>query len=313
MAKAKRWYNPEASSTLHLVGPPDPDLYETMSSARWKHPRVMPGVLESLVYPLADGPGLGLLVFLPPVLWMLTLPIFDLIAVMSPLDKGDWRLGLLVVPVMTPMMFSLAMTLGYALLYLGHVLVSSSFGDNDHPRWPEWHPSDIAEGVGRWFWAGLFGLAIGGAPVALYLVRRRPPFELMDWLVIAELGVIGGGYAVTALAAALLHENIIAANPITVIAAIARIGWGFLKPSIAAGVAAATFGMGIWVLLYDMPSMRMEALGLWIFWVVVLYQAMVVMRMMGLTYHAHALELHWFRRRPRWVGSNRPGRLYLNS
>ncbi len=313
LAKAKRWYNSDVDSSLKLIAQPDPDEYETMASARWKHPRVMPGFVESLVYPITDGPGIALLVLLPPILWMLTLPIFDLIAVMSPIDKGHWALGLMVVPVMTPMMFSLAMTLGYALLFLGHMLVSSSLGENDHPRWPEWHPSDIAEGVCRWFWAGLFGLFIGGAPVALYLVRRRPPLEWLDWLVLAELAIVGGGYSLTALAASLLHENIIAANPVTVISSIARIGWGFLKPSIADGITLATFGVGIWDLLYNMPSMRMEALGLWIFWVIILYQAMVVMRMMGLSYHAHALELHWFRRRPRWVGSNRPGRIYVNS
>ena len=64
---------------------------------------------------------------------------------------------------MLPMLFSFAMTFGYALLFLGHVLVASSLGENDHPRWPEWHPSDIAEGIGRWFWAGLFGIALGAA------------------------------------------------------------------------------------------------------------------------------------------------------
>jgi len=37
------------------------------------------------------------------------------------------------------------------------------------------------------------------------------------------------------------------------------------------------------------------------------------MRMMGLTYHAHAMELFWFRRRPRWASGNRPGRIYANS
>lgn len=313
MAKAKRWYNPDVDSSIRLVAPDDPGDYETFSAARWRHPRVMPGIWESLAYPITDGPGLALLVFLPPVLWMFTLPIFDVIAVLSPLDRSQWALGLLVVPVMIPMMFSLAMTLGYALLFLGHVLVSSSLGENDHPRWPEWHPSDIAEGVCRWFWAALFGLAIGGAPVVLYLVRRRPPFEWLDWLVLGELGVVGGGYAVTALAASLLHENIIAANPVTVVSSIARIGWGFLKPSIVAGFALATFAGGIWELLFDMPSMSMEAFALWVFWVVILYEAMVVMRMMGLAYHAHALALHWFRRPPRWVGSNRPGRIYVNS
>ena len=114
-----------------------------------------PACSNASLYPLSDGPGLGLLVFLPPLLWVLSLPVFDVISVLQPMTKGDWALGMLIVPIMTPMLFSFAMTFGYALLFLGHMLVSSALGENDHPRWPEWHPSDISEGVFRWFWAGL--------------------------------------------------------------------------------------------------------------------------------------------------------------
>ncbi len=37
------------------------------------------------------------------------------------------------------------------------------------------------------------------------------------------------------------------------------------------------------------------------------------MRTLGLTYHAHAVELVWFRRRPRWATSRLHGRIYSNS
>ena len=92
-----------------------------------------PSLGECLLYPLTDGPGLGLLVFLPPFLWLLSLPIFDVISVLQPLTKGDWALGLLVVPVMIPVLFSFAMIFGYALLFLGQCWSSSSLGENDHP------------------------------------------------------------------------------------------------------------------------------------------------------------------------------------
>ncbi len=228
MARPKRWYDPAAATALYVI--PRAEEQESWSAAKWRHPRVMPGLGECLLYPLSDGPGLGLLFLLPPFMWVLSLPVYDVISFLQPATKGDWRLGLLIVPVMTPMLFSFAMTFGYALLFLGHVLVASSLGENDHPRWPEWHPSDIAEGIGRWFWAGLFGLAVGGGPLVLYWMHRGD-VGLLDWIVLIGLITLGVGYAQMALAASLLHDNIVAANPVTVFAAIGRIGWDYLRPA----------------------------------------------------------------------------------
>ncbi len=268
--------------------------------------------MECLVYPLRDGPGLGLLVFLPPMLWILSLPVFDVISVLQPMTKGDWALGLLIVPVMTPMLFSFAMTFGYALLFLGHMLVASALGENDHPRWPEWHPSDIAEGVGRWFWAGLIGGALGGIPLVFYW-KYCGEIDWFDWFVMIDLILLAVGYSQMALAAALLHENILAVNPVTVFQAIFRIGWEYLRTCLVAGVSLVVAGLAIRALLYHMPTMWAEGLALWGFWVFLFYSAMVVVRMMGLTYHAHALDLHWFRRRPRWASSKGKGQIYANS
>jgi hypothetical protein len=310
MARRKRWYDREAALAIRVISHSKEE--EAFCAERWRHPRVRPKLGECLAYPLIDGPGLGLLILLPPLMFMLSLPIFDVVAVLQPLTKGNWALGLLIVPVMVPLTFSFAMTFGYALLFLGHVLVSSSLGENDHPRWPEWHPGDIAEGVCRWVWAGIFGGALGGAPLAYYWLHCGE-IDWIDWVVCAELAALGAGYALLALAAALLHDNIFAANPITVISAVVRIGWSYLPPCLLAGVAMGLIGLGAWSLLYAMPSMWMESLGLWGFWLFFFYAAMVVLRMMGLTYHARALDLHWFRRRPQWATSARHGRIYANS
>ena len=91
MARRKRWYDPDAA-----VGPPrDPAAVqeEPWSAGKWRHPRVSPSLGECLVYPLRDGPGLGLLVLLPPMMWVLSLPVFDVISVLQPMTKGDWALG----------------------------------------------------------------------------------------------------------------------------------------------------------------------------------------------------------------------------
>lgn len=309
MARPRRWYDSEAGLAVRVV--PRSERESSYVSLRWKHARTMPGVGECLLYPLQDGPGLGLLVLFPPILWGLSLPIFDVISVLDA-AKGNWALGLMVMPVFIPLMFSFAMTFGYVLLFLGHVLVSSALGENDHPRWPEWHPAEISEGIARWFWALLQGVALGALPVAAYWTYAHK----IDWLhgfVLVDLLFVGVAFGQMALAAALIHESILAANPITVLQAIFRIGWVYLIPCIVTGVAVSLEGLGLYGLLFRMPKMWMEAVALWAYWVFFLYQAMVVMRMIGLTYHAHALELVWFRRRPQWATSSRDGKLYANS
>ena len=309
MARPKRWYDPEASQALRVVARSQDELSYT--ALRWRHPRVMPGIGECLLYPLSDGPGLGLLVFFPPVLWALSLPIFDFIAFLDQ-AKSHWALGLAVLPIFLPLMFSFAMTLGYVLLFLGYVLVASAMGENDHPRWPEWHPAEISEGIIRWLWALMMGVALGGWPVALYWSYSRE----INWLhgvVFVDLIVVGTAFGQMALAAALLHDTIIAANPFTVLMAILRVGWAYMIPCLVTSVALVLAGLGVYGLLFRMPRMWMEAVALWAFWVFVLYEGLVVMRMLGLTYHAHAVDLVWFRRRPQWATSRLHGRIYSNS
>ena len=156
------------------------------------------------------------------------------------------------------------------------------------------------------------GVALGGLPVALYWGYSRE----INWLhgvVFVDLIVVGTALGQMALAAALLHDTIIAANPFTVLIAILSVGWAYVIPCLVASVALVLGGLGVYGLLFRMPRMWMEAVALWAFWVFVLYEGMVVMRMLGLTYHAHAVELVWFRRRPRWATSRLHGRIYSNS
>ena len=310
MSSQKHWYDADDADEIRVI----PRAHREFSyvSVRWRHPRVMPGIGECLLYPLSDGPGLGLLVLFPPVLWIFSLPVFDLIAIMQPLTKGQWALGLLVLPIFLPLLFGFAMIFGYILLFFGHVLVASAVGENDHPRWPEWHPSEISEGIGRWAWAVLFGAAM----IVLPAFGCWKYFGKANWLsgiVMGSLFLVGTGIAQMALAAALVHETIVAANPFTVGVAIIRIGWRYAIPSVVGSVALASVVLGIYGLLFRLPKMWMEAVSLWGFWVLLLYLGMVVMRMLGLTYHAHAVDLVWFRRRPRWASTRLDTQIYANS
>jgi hypothetical protein len=310
----KSWYDSKAGDAVRLVrsqrdaGAPLP----LRGGGRGRRRAGLALIGSCLAYPLTDGPGIGLLVLFPPFLWLLSLPVFDVIAIIDPFTKGNWALGLLVLPVFLPLLFSFAMTFGYVLLFLGQMFVASAIGEDDHPRWPEWHPAEISEGLARWLWAALFGVALGGFPVLVYWVHCGP-IDWFDRVVFADLVIVGTGYAQMALAAALLHDTLIAANPYTVLLAIVRVGWDYVPPCLVSGVAVILMAGGIWAVLFEMPSFRIAALALWATWVFGLYAAMVALRMLGLTYHAHAHALLWFVGRPKWGTPARFGRIYTNS
>jgi hypothetical protein len=302
----KDWYNPDAADTIRVIRP------EGRLPVSRRRGRPRSGIGACLLYPLVDGSGVGLLLFFPPVLWFLSLPVFDFIAIIDPFRKGNWALGLLVLPVFLPLLFSFVMTLGYILLFLGQMLVASAVGEDDHPRWPEWHLASIVEGVGRWLWAIVFGIALGGFPIIVYWMSCGD-LDWIDWFIISDLVILGAGYTQMALAAALLHDTLIAANPVTVVQSIARVGWDYVRPALVGGIALMLAAGIFWVVVFRMPSLSMAILGLWVFWVFILYEAMVVLRLLGLTYYAHAEALNWFHQRPRWGTPGRFGRIYTNS
>ena len=281
------------------------------SSARHRHSRAAPGLGECLVFPLLDGPGVGLLVLLPAVLFFLSLPIFDVVELVEPVTRANWALGLLYMPIFLPLMISFSLFFGYGLMFLGHLFVTSALGELDHPNWPEWDSNQISEGLVRWVWAAVFGLAVGGLPAAVYWVSCGD-IDGLDLFVFADLVILGSGYSLVALAAALLHDSLVLANPLTVLWAISRIGWDFVMPCVTGGLALMLTAGALWATLFWIPSERTAFVALWGFWVLAFYLAMVVLRMIGLTYHAHAHELVWFKRRPKW-GIPRSGNLYSNS
>ncbi len=304
----KSWYDPNANDAVRQVSATK--SYEPLRRDRRKREPITLG--ECLLYPLVDGSGVGLLVFMPPILWLLSLPIFDIIAILEPLTRGNWALGLLALPILLPLLITFSLTVGYGLLFMGQILVASALGEPDHPRWPEWDTHQISEGLARWFWAAVIGLILGGFPTVLYWIYCGK-IDWFDRMIFAELIMVGVGYAQMALAAALLHDSLLAANPITVVLAIVRVGWDYVQPCLVAGFALIFAAGALGAVLFLMPSLTVALIALWGFWVFVLYEAMVVMRMIGLTYYLHAADLAWFRGRPKWGTSARYGRIYSNT
>ncbi len=247
---------------------------------------------DAWLYPVVDGPGVALLVFLPPFLAIMAIPALDLVVHFRPGNALN-PVYLLIIPFTLPLVASFSMTVGYILLFLGRVLSASAIGEEDHPRWPKWDRLEIVEELGRWIWAAGMGLAIGGGPAVVYWLHCGD-LDLLDAFLFFDLVLVGVAYAQMALVAALLHESLLAANPLTVIRSIARIGWDYVAPCLATAGALA-LGLGAWyVVLFRSPNLGVGIVGLWACWVLSLYLGMVVFRSLGATYARHEDRLDWF-------------------
>jgi len=71
---------------------------------------------------------------------------------------------------------------------------------------------------------------------------------------------VGTGYAQMTLAAALLHDTLLAANPYTVLQAIVRVGWDYVQPCLVSGILLMLAAAMFWAMLVEMTSFRLAAL-----------------------------------------------------
>jgi hypothetical protein len=260
-----------------------------------------PGELEtrlrdSLLYPLWGGTGLSLLLTMPPLFWLTSLPTISVIAAL--LTEGVSATTRFGVMFLLPVVPCFAFLLSYTLLYLGRVLVSSALGETHHPRWPSWDLEEMVRGIFRWIWAAAVGVVLGGVPAVAYWVICGD-LDPLDLVILVELFALGAVYAQMALLASILHDDPLGANPITVIQGIIRIGWSYLRPCLVSG-AFLVLGIGAFAGVCAIAHPLLTAVALWAFWVMILYLAMVALRVLGLCYHHRSRALGWFGERPRW-------------
>lgn len=305
-----------------ISGGPDPDavkrrpsLFRPGGRRRSKAPirgRSL-GFWEAVTYPLRDGPGLALLAVFPPFLTIMSVPVFDIVPFVRSGPTGGFNpLAILLLPFATPLILSFTLTFGYVLLYASRVLTDGAMGRRDHPRYPVWDWQTILEGAVRWAWAAVMGLAVVGPPIVLY-VKLRGEFLPADWLVVAVLVALSAGYVQMGLAAAILHDSVAQVNPLTITEGIARIGRDYVVPWLTTAAALLLAVGAAYLVLFRAPSLTAAALGLYAAWIFWLYEAMVVMHVLGWTCYRHGAGLGWFRHAPKWGSWERPGRIYSKS
>ena len=241
--------------------------------------------------------GLSLLVIMPPLFWLTSLPSISMVAVL--LTEGvsaSTRFGVMF---LVPIVACFALVLSYTLLYLGRVLVSSALGEVHHPRWPSWDLEEMFRGVCRWFWAIVVGVGIGVIPAAAYWISCGD-LDPLDIMVLVDLLALGAAYAQMALLATHLARRSPGGQPdhgdpgdrpdrLELCPGLPG-QWGDpARCGSARSRECSTSPIPCW-----------GRVALWAFWVMVLYLAMVALRVLGLCYHHRSRALGWFGERPRW-------------
>jgi hypothetical protein len=240
-----------------------------------------------LKYPFWDVDGLLFLIAFSIIWWFLTFIPFSLLA--DGLVPSGPMASLLVVP----FLLMPVLVFGYSLLYLGEVLVTSAAGEVRHPRWPTGDPYEIVRGLFRWLWAFLIGGVLGLFPAVWYWIRCGK-IDVLDWIVLVDLILPGVAYGQMALVASLLFDDPLGANPITVGQALWRVGLRSLRAAVIMSIALLLAG-AFWVLIIAVRVPVVAFFLLWVFLVFILYEALVVMRILGLEYRRQARRIGWFR------------------
>lgn len=258
----------------------------------------------NILYPIWDGNGLAMILFVSPPLWISSMLSLGLIPNYVIKPDRDTREGLAMVmgalTLIFPMLLIMTAMIGYLCTFLGNVIRQSAFGDLHHPRVPAWQTGTIVYNLMHWGCATFAGWVVV-CPLLMLLTSVRGPVGLEDTWIVAILAAPGVIYASVALVAILLFDSLVAANPATVLRVLAKGGASSLKLAVAMPIAVGVTAE-VGALLFRLADKGLLLLlgGVWLYWVAVLYEAMVIARMLGVYYHAHAQKIGWFKERPQW-------------
>lgn len=249
---------------------------------------------KSLAYPLWSWSSIAILLYLPPALTLTSGPLPFLTGVFfggTPFSIGGFLL-------LAPGFLMGICIWGYTLVYLGNVLVSSATGEVLPPRTPHFGEEDVLRVLSRWFWGCVIGIGLGAVPALAYWIYCGE-VDLADRLMFINLMAIGAAYAQMALVAVLIHDDPLAANPVTVVRAIVKVGWDYAGMCFLSGAFLVSVGFQL-TLIAQIKEWWEYIPAFWFFWANFLYGAMVVLRRLGLFCRRHKDDLGWFPERPTW-------------
>jgi hypothetical protein len=179
---------------------------------------------------------------------------------------------------------------GYTCGFLDCTLASAAVGEMPMVRWPGRNVSLALRSLVTWVACFLAGPIVPAGILFLYWSQCGDP-ELVDWLIWAELVVVGIGYWLLAIVAVSLRDRLRDANPVQIIVLVRRVGFRLL---IAALVAALVFlGYGV-LALNAIELLHKEVSGLLFlagYWFSALFLAAFLFRLLGVWCYQHRVSL----------------------
>lgn len=271
------------------------ELPDAPDAEPWWPPRML--------YPLRAAEGITLVGSLGAASWVMAtlVPEYCLTLLADGEKLGSSSMGRFIAVVSAmPVAFLGPLVLIYWLRYLAVVLVASAEGEPNPPRPPDRNfDGFLTESLPWMIWL-VVGLGVGFLPLAAYgaAISRGAPWNPT---VAIGLGLGGMPYALMALLMVFLHDDVRAAKPWAILAAIAKIGPSFLmlcltiafEIGLVLGSFAAAFLLRAGHFrLYIPASLACWSLAAWF--------SVAAMHTLGTFYAVRQGSLEWRQQRARW-------------
>jgi hypothetical protein len=260
-------------------------------------------VLVAILYPLRGAEALAMVVIMASAVWGLTVlvPEYCLGVWADANTLGTPSMGMLVILISAiPGLLLFPLVLIYLLQYLGRILVSSAQGAMVPPRTPDRNFDGFTTGLSPWLAWLLLGLSVSLCPFVLLWTFGDLTGSGRTLLLVGLIG-FGFPYAEVALMMSFLHDRPLAATPLGVINALMRHGGcltpTLLKLSLLSGLTVVPLALTFALRASYFWGYLVMALACWM---MMIWSAMVTMRVLGLCYFHHKKSLRWHRHQPRW-------------
>jgi hypothetical protein len=177
------------------------------------------------------------------------------------------------------------LVVGYPCSFLRHVLRAAAADDGTAVRWPGHTVGTALTGAVVWLVCFLAGPVLFAGLAAAYWVECGDP-GLVDWLILAELGLLTVGYTLLVLAAVGEGGRLRDANPLRVIDLAHRLGWRAGAATLAGFALVVGHGLlGIIAAGQLHQIARLGVLLLGVCWVSGLFWATALFRLLGMWCH----------------------------
>jgi hypothetical protein len=205
-----------------------------------------------------------------------------IVALVLPLALRDVTLDAVSIPIGLISSLGPLAALGYICGFLDCVLASGMAGESRYVRWPGRSLALVYRSLLAWLLAFLSAPAPLAA-IGFYYWLYCGDLQLVDWIILIEMGIVGSGYWLLAVLAVTRSERLRDANPWRVAELAERLGWRSLIAAVMAGVLFLAHGLlAFWTasVLHDQLGLGLVlAAGCWLSW---LYWATFVFRVVGI-------------------------------